>query len=694
MKFTPFYVLLLIIVSCRPSAQDYTQWSSYLGGLDRNHYSTLSQITPANVSGLKIAWSYSAPDSGQMQMSPIVVDGVLYGVTAAVQAVAIDAATGKEIWRFGDPLKVWHSTSRGVTYWEDGADKRILYTIGPHLYALDAHTGKPIQSFGDSGKVDLHTGLPPHAQTKFIVSNTPGTLFEDLIIMPLRVSEGSDAAAGDIRAFNVRTGQLAWTFHTIPYPYELGYETWENKEAYKNTSVGGANNWAGMSVDAERGLVFVPTGSAAPDFYGGDRKGKNLYSDCLLALNARTGERKWHYQFIHHDIWDRDPPAPPNLIQVQRAGRTIDAVAQVTKQGYVFVFDRDYGQPLFKINEVPVPASELNGEAAWPTQPVPELPRPFARQAHELTEKDISPYAANSAELLEIFKKTDKRLFAPPSLNGAFLLPGYDGGAEWGGAAADPQAGILYVNANEMPWILSMNRSADTQPSHALSLGEATYIAHCATCHRNDRTGNTQSGYPSLVGLEQKRGKPSILQLLSTGKGMMPGFPQLAADEKNAVADWLLGMEKKEVGSTVAAAHPLPYKHTGYNKFLDNKGLPGIAPPWGTLTAIDLNTGDFKWQVTLGETPELGNAPTGCENYGGPVVTANGLLFIAATKDGKFRAFDKNTGKLLWETTLPAAAFATPAMYEVNGKQYIAVACGGEKLGTKKGNMIVAFCLE
>lgn len=691
-------LFLLSLLACKTDQTDYTQWSEYLGGPDRNHYSSLTQINPENVAQLKLAWSYAAPDSGQMQMSPIIVDGVLYGVTATVQAFALDAATGKEIWRFGDPLKVWHSTSRGVAYWENGDDKRILYTIGPRLYALNAKTGKPIETFGEQGTVDLHEGLPESARDKFIISNTPGTIFENLIVMPLRLSEGADAAPGDIRAFDVVTGKLVWTFHTIPYPYEVGIDSWENRDAYLNTEVGAANNWAGMAVDREAGILFVPTGSAAPDFYGGRRKGQNLYADCLLALDARTGKRIWHYQFTHHDIWDRDPPAPPNLIRVKRFGKEIDAVAQVTKQGYVFVFDRKTGQSLFKIEDVPVPHSTLKGEQAWATQPVPVLPKPFARQAYELTENDLSPYAENREELLVAFRKLDKRLYAPPSLEGVLLLPGYDGGAEWGGAAADPEAGILYVNSNEMAWILKMEATDEVSP--ALPLGEASYLNFCASCHQANLAGNAASGYPSLVNLAQRRDRAYISNLITSGKGMMPGFPQISAEAKKALVEFLLGQEKKEVAAAsgaLAAKPDLPYKHAGYQKFLDSNGLPGIAPPWGTLNAIDLNTGAYLWKIPLGETEALkqkGHPATGCESYGGPVVTASGLLFIAATKDGKFRAFDKKTGKLLWETTLPAAAFATPATYEVNGRQYIAVACGGEKLGTPKGNQIVAFALD
>lgn len=688
---------LVTLLGCQKEKSDYSHWQEYLGGPDRNHFTTLDQITLQNVSRLKIAWTYAAPDSGQMQMSPIVVEGLLYGVTASVQAFALDAATGKEIWRFGDPEKVWHSTSRGVAYWTNGADdKRILFTAGPNLFALDAKTGIPIESFGDHGKTDLHLGLPESAKDKFIISNTPGTIFEDLIIMPVRLSEGADAGPGDIRAFNVVTGQLAWTFHTIPYPGEEGYETWENKEAYLNTDVGAANNWAGMAIDRERGVVYVPVGSAAPDFYGGHRKGQNLYANCLLALDARTGKKKWSQQLVHHDIWDRDPPAPPNLIRVKRSGRYIDAVAQVTKQGYVFVFDRDTGQPLFDIEEVKMPESTLEGEAAWPTQPIPVLPKPYARQSSDLTENDISPYAANKDSLLALFRKLDKRPFAPPSLGGNLLLPGYDGGAEWGGAGADPKKGILYVNANEMAWILQMeiaNASAVAQAA-----GEAGYITYCAVCHKNDLKGSAASGYPSLAEISKRRTKGEVLQLMNTGKGMMPGFPQISEEDKKAIAAFLFGEEKKEGIATGQANPPaLPYRHTGYDKFLDSNGLPGISPPWGTLCAIDLNTGEFLWRVTLGDTDSLkqkGFPPTGAENYGGPIITSNGLLFIAATKDGKFRAFNRKTGELVWETTLPAASFSTPATYEINGKQYIALACGGEKLGTPKGNLVVAFALE
>jgi quinoprotein glucose dehydrogenase len=670
-------------------------WAEYLGGPDRNHYSSLTQITPENVKNLKIAWSYAAPDTGQMQVNPIIVEEMLYGVTSAVRAFALDASTGKEIWRFGDPLNAWHSTSRGVAYWAEGEDKRILYTIGSFLYALNAKTGKLIESFGDGGKVDLHTGLPDIAKNKFIISNTPGTIYEDLIIMPLRLSEGADAAPGDIRAFNVKTGKLAWTFHTIPYPNEFGYETFP-KNAYKNDGIGAANNWAGMAIDRKRGILFAPTGSAAYDFYGGNRKGKNLFSDCLLALDARTGKRLWHYQTTHHDIWDRDHPAPPNLVTIKQNGKLIDAVAQVTKQGYVFIFERVTGKPLFPINEIKAPKSILMGEQTWATQPVPTKPASMARQAYTLTEKDISPYAENREELMAQLKTYKTALFAPPSKEGTVILPGYDGGPEWGGAAVDKE-GIMYVNCNEMAWILKMKETPKQDALASLPLGEKVYTTTCTVCHGSDRKGNAKSGYPSLVDIGTKRDKAYITQIITNGKGMMPGFTTLKANEKQALLSFLLGEEKKEVGGETQTKMPhLPYASTGYNKFLDSKGLPAIAPPWGTLNAIDLNTGEFLWKVPFGEEESLkakGINNTGTENYGGAVVTASGLLFIAATKDRKFRVFDKKTGKILWETTLPAAGFATPSTYQIAGKQFVVIACGGTKLGTKKGNQYVAFAL-
>ncbi|HEA19904.1 hypothetical protein LCGC14_1093620 [marine sediment metagenome] len=685
------------------SKKQYTTWSSYLGDSGRSHYSTLSQITPENVKDLKVAWRYESQDFGQMQMNSIVVDSLLYGVSAALRVFAINAATGKQVWQFGDSVQVSHSTSRGVSYWEKGDDRRILCTKGPDLFALDALTGKPIESFGIGGKVDMRSGMPKSAEEKFVISNTPGTIYKDFIVMPLRLYEGVGAAPGDIMAFNIITGDVEWTFHTIPESDEAGAGTWGDKNIRNSELVGAANNWAGMAVDEEKGVIYVPTGSAAPDFYGGIRKGSNLYANSLLALNADTGEYIWHFQFTHHDLWDRDLPAPPNLLTVERNGKKIDAVAQVTKQGYVFVFDRLTGEPLFDIEEIKVPASNLKGEEAWPTQPFPSSPKPFARQSGELTENSVSPQAENPEALRHLLKTADSRIYAPPSLEPVLLLPGYDGGAEWGGASVDPENAILYVNANEMPWILQMGEQ--TADYSGKPLGEATYQKYCVTCHQSDRKGLAASGFPSLIDLQLRKDKNETSNIIDQGRGMMPGFPQITDSEKEALLRFLYNQEiqytvvdKEAKPDEDTKSNPLhvPYKHLGYTKFLDSKGLPAIAPPWGTLHAIDLNTGEYKWSVPLGNTPELGEdgIGTGTENYGGAVITENGLLFIGATRDGFFRVFDTQNGNLLWEYKLPVPAFATPAMYEVNGKQYIAIACGGEKLGTEKGNLVLGFALD
>ena len=702
MKKFQFFLLLplgLFFVACgpseEPSKKEYTTWSSYLGGPDRNHYSTLSQINKENVKNLKVTWTYSAQASGQMQMNPIVVDTIMYGVTAALRAVAIHAGTGEELWRFGDSLRLNLSTSRGVSYWSKGDDKRILYTAGSNLYAINALTGESITTFGTNGKIDLHAGMPDSAKNKFLISNTPGTIYKDLIIMPIRLGEDVGSAPGRVMAFNVITGAVEWIFNTIPHPDEEGYDTWKNKEAYKSDIVGAANNWSGMALDEETGIVYIPTGSSSPDFYGGKRNGSNLFANTLLALNAETGKRIWHFQLVHHDVWDRDLPAPPNLISVKRDGKKIKAVAQVTKQGYVYVFDRATGEPLFDIEEVPVPASTLDGEEAWPTQPIPVKPKPFARLAKDLTEADVSPYAENKEELQEIIRNMDKREFIPPSLETNVLFPGLDGAAEWGGAGADPEDGIIYVNSNEIPFYLQMIINEEVAAD--ASLGELVYNRYCMICHQKDRQGMASSGYPSLINVKDRKTKSEVSELIANGKGMMTGFPQIPEDEKAALLQFLFDEDSGAVAEGSTAGYPLPYKFKGYAKFLDSNGFPAISPPWGTLHAIDLNTGDFIWSITLGNTPELegkSDSPTGSANYGGPVITENGLLFIAATRDGHFRAFDKKTGELLWQYKLPAPAFATPTMYEVDGKQYIAIACGGEKLNTEPGNQIVAFALE
>ncbi|MBX3238288.1 MAG: PQQ-binding-like beta-propeller repeat protein [Chitinophagaceae bacterium] len=710
-------IALLFISSCDENkASRYEDWKVYGGSEENIKYSTLTQVDTTNVHTLQVAWQYRTGDAdtvknSQIQCNPVIVDGVLYAASPRLRLFALDAATGKEKWVF-DPQdsvqnKRWHSPvvniSRGVSYWEEGEDKRILFTAGAIIYAINATDGTLITGFGEEGGVDLHNDLGREdAADLYIAPTSPGMVFKDLFIIGGRVSEAQYAAPGHVRAYNIKTGKLEWIFRTIPHPGEFGYDTWKDTAAYR--FIGGANNWSGFSLDKERGIVFVPTGSAAFDFYGGKRKGDNLFANCLIALDAATGKRIWHYQFVHHDVWDRDVPAPPVLVTLNRNGKQIDAVAQTTKQGYVFVFERATGTPVFPIEEKPVPqTSPLFEEELSPTQPAPSLPEPFSRQ--KFGEEDINTIVPDSIQQqikTKLAGYIKDHMFSPPSKEGTVILPGFDGGAEWGGPAFDPETGMLYVNANEMPWILTMvDAAGKTDKKETLyEAGKRVYMGSCMNCHAPDRKG--AGNFPGLIDVNKKYNPAEVNELLLTGRRMMPGFKHLLEEEREAVITYVLEQKEKYKQPYTAPAKPindylnLPYSFTGYNKFETPEGYPAISPPWGTLNAINLNTGEHVWNIPLGEFPELtarGIPPTGTENYGGPVVTAGGLVFIAATPDGKMRAFDKHNGKLLWEYQLPFAGYATPSVYIIDGKQYIVIACGGGKLNTKSGDAYIAFAL-
>lgn len=669
-----------------------------------SRYSSLDQINRENVQQLRVAWTYHTGDRPadartEIQATPIVIDGMLYTTTPTLAVVALRADSGTLVWRF-DPFANREREShvnRGVVFWADGRERRILFSAGRRLYALDAMTGQPIITFGDSGWVDLGAGLGREIDDAFLVATSPGVVYKDLLIQGTRVGEGEGSAPGDVRAYDVRSGEIRWTFHTIPRPGEFGYETWP-ADAWK--TAGGANSWPGMAVDVDRGVIYVPTGSATPDFYGGDRVGPNLFANTLLALDAETGRRLWHFQTVHHDLWDRDLPAAPNLVPVTRNGKRVDAIAQITKSGFVFLFDRRSGTPLFPIEERAVPPSDLPGEQAWPTQPFPVALAPFARQhMSEADLADLSP-DAHAAALRRLRGLRANGLYVPPSREGSIVLPGFDGGGEWGGAAVDPESGVLYVNASDVPWIAAMRESAKLPPpGSAPRGGSAVYAAACATCHGVDRRGNDRA--PSLVGIAARLTEEQIRQVLERGRGFMPSFAGLPEDEKAGVIAYLLGRPRaasatKELPAPRRKRTTSPYEFVGYERWRDSSGLPAVKPPWGTLTAIDLNTGEHRWRIPLGQHPALatrGGSLTGTEQYGGPIVTAGGLVFIAATQDAKFRAFDKASGKLLWEATLPAAGYATPSTYSVRGKQYVVIAAGGGKLGTKSDDAYVAFAL-
>ena len=664
-------------------------WPAYGGGPLNDHYSSLSQINRGNAQTLRVVWSYDTEEVGGLQTSPIVVEGVLYGITPTQKVFALDAATGMPLWKF-DPGIKGTQPDRGLAYWSDGKDGRIIVGVMNFLYALDAKSGKPIVGFGEKGRIDLRENLgrePASAQSIDLTS--PGIVYKDLVIVGGRNPETLPAPPGDIRAFDVRTGELRWSFHTIPHPGEFGYDTWP-KGAWKTS--GAANNWAGMSLDPLRGIVYVPTGSAAFDFYGADRIGNGLFADCLLALDAETGRRIWHFQEVRHDIWDRDLPAPPALVTVTRNGKATDAIAQTTKQGFVYLFDRTNGEPLFPIEYQKYPASGVPGEVAAAEQPLPTQPAPFARQL--LTESLLTNRTPEVHQwAVDKFRKfRSEGQFVPFGVGkDTVVFPGFDGGAEWGGPAVDQQTGIIYVNANDVAWTGAL------APNTGANSPKGIYVSQCSLCHGENFAGSPPT-FPSLVGIGERMDPKQIAARIKDGKGRMPGFPNLTEDQMFALVDYLMSGRSKELETSGPSAPSMRYRFTGYEKFLDPDGYPAVAPPWGTLNAIDLNTGKYVWRIPLGVYPELaakGMNDTGTENYGGPIVTAGGLLFIGATNfDKKFRAFDKTTGKLLWEGTLPFSGNATPVTYEVNGRQFVVIAAGGGKdPKSASGGVYVAFAL-
>jgi quinoprotein glucose dehydrogenase len=682
-------VTALLVFRIQGIAQN-RDWPAYGGGPEDIRYSSLKQINRSNVSRLRVAWSYDTADGpGDPQTQPIIVNGVLFGVTPKHKVVALSASTGKLLWSFDSGITA-SGANRSLVYWSSGNDHRIFAGVRSFIYALNSDTGKPIATFGDSGRIDLREGLGREAAKQSIVLTSPGIIYKDLLIVGGRTPEALPAPPGDVRAYDVRTGEARWSFHTIPHPGEFGYETWP-KDAWKES--GAANNWAGMAVDAARGIVYVPTGSAASDFYGADRVGDDLFANCLIALKADTGERIWHFQSVRHDIWDRDFPSPPSLVTVRHEGKPVAAVAQTTKSGFVYLFDRITGKALFPVSDSKYPPSDVPGEVAAEMQPLPMKPAPFARQS--LTEDQLTNRtpAMHEWALAKFREFRSEGQFVPFGVGKeTVIFPGFDGGAEWGGSAFDPQTGLLYVNANDVPWTSSLAENT------AGASGRKIYLTNCANCHGDAMLGAPPS-IPSLVDLQGKRTAEQIRTIVQQGAGRMPSFPNLAAADVTALARFILSGENKELQSSSTTREIPKYRFTGYHKFRDPDGYPAAAPPWGTLNAINLNTGEYAWKIPLGEYPELasqGMKDTGTENYGGPIVTAGGLVFIAATNyDRKFRAFDKLTGKLLWETTLPFAGNATPATYEVNGRQFVVIYATGGKSGrpASSGGVYVAFAL-
>jgi quinoprotein glucose dehydrogenase len=698
----------IVFFSCRQRDENnYSTWKYYRGDEGSNAYSSLNQINTANVKNLKVAWAYRTGDKSDvfnLECNPIIINNILYAVSPKLKTFALDAATGKQLWTF-DPFNnnaTDGGVARGLTYWEDKDEKRIFMFVYNKLIALDANTGKQIMNFGDSGYVDLHRDLRDDGKEHIedVQNTSPAIIYKDLLITGSAVSENYDGSPGHIRAYDVRTGKRKWIFHTVPQPGEFGYDTWKNG----NASSGGCNAWGGLSLDAKRGILFAATGSPSNDFHGGERPGQNLFGNSVLALDANTGKRIWHFQTLHHDLWDFDLPCPPNLVTIKQDGKTIDAVAQISKQGFIYMFERETGKPIFPIEERPVPLSKVPGEQSWPTQPIPTKPLPLCRHSFdESMITDISPeaheFALNRAKQLEW-----GNIYLPTSLKGIVMMPGIRGGGEWSGACVDMETGIMYVGINDIPNIVELVEKKTDRESlvgrPVIKAGEVLYRRNCAACHGEDRKGT--SNFPPLIDVASKLKPDDVNKKLQRAQGMMPSFFTMPPEDKEAIIAFLFDLKNKgdysiRTKDTTDTPKKTRYNLKDYIHLEDQDGYPGVKPPWGTLNAVDLNSGDLLWKIPLGEYPALaakGHRNTGTQLFGGGIVTAGGLVFIGASQDEKFRAFDKKTGKLLWEYQLPFGGYATPSTYEVNGKQYVVIAAGGGgRQQTKAGDYYMAFAL-
>ncbi|MEJ1237238.1 PQQ-binding-like beta-propeller repeat protein [Chryseolinea sp. T2] len=689
--------LLLVLAAaclmcCRTEkANDPNSWPTFGHDATNNKFSALSKIDTSNVSQLKEAWRFEdSAEGGGLYFNPVMMKNRVIGLMPSNKLVALDAGTGKLLWEFEPDTSSIPNWSRGITY-HPGNPDRILLVSGGTLYSINAENGSLISDFGKNGRVDFYEGLevPDSMRTRVPVStNAPGVVFNnELFIVGCKVPDELPSIAGDIRAFNINTGKLAWVFHVIPKPGEYGADTWGSDPRSRN---GGANCWAGMALDEKRGIVFVPTASPSFDFYGADRPGQNLFANCLLALNAKTGERIWHYQTTHHDLWDRDNGSPPNLVTVKRDGKDVDAVALVTKMGYLFLFDRETGKSLFEVNEVPVDTvSRMPGEKPWPTQPLPANP-PFARQGYR------EELFGRSSQWIkdEITKNKYKTgIYEPPSIDGSIILPTAHGGSNWGGAAVNPATNLLFVNATDMPWILKLTDLKQIRAANQRN-PEVLFRTYCSSCHGMDKKGSGVG--PDLTTRVQKYRNAQIASILEKGAPPMPSFKFLSKEQIAAIIAYVKDTVATQSFETAAIPeNNEPYGFNGYNFYLDPEGHPAIAPPYGTLTSIDLNTGDIVWQVPLGEDPrlkKLGISNSGMFNRGGCIATAGGLIFIASTGDNMFRAFDQNTGKILWEQKLPGMASSIPSTYAIGDRQYVVLSVNAEPDNNFKGGYI-AFAL-
>ena len=663
-------------------------WSDYAGAADGGQYSALAQINRSNVAQLRVAWSFPTADGNKYLFNPIIVDRSMYVLAQNNSIVALDAATGRQLWIHSTGARTRLITNRGINYWQskDRSDRRLLFSVDNFLQEIDAETGQAIVNFGDQGRVDLRAGLGRDpADLALVQSTTPGRVFENLLILGSATNEEYASGPGDIRAYDILTGRIVWTFHTVPHPGELGYDTWP-KDAWK--TVGGANAWSGLSLDEDRGIVYVPTASPKYNFYGADRTGANLFGDCLLALNARTGKLIWYFQMVHHDIWDYDNGTAPMLLTVRQNGTPLDVVAQVGKEGFVWVFNRETGKPLWPVEERPVPKSKMPGEMTWPTQPFPLKPPPFARQS--FTEKDLSPFLElEERKQLQrtIESARNEGLFTPPDVTDTIEMPGNNGGANFQGSAIDPESGTLFVVSKDLPSLLKLELDATAKVSEGSSQeekGRVAFQSQCRLCHGAELRGQPPA-VPSLIDVGSRLSASEVRAVITNGRGPMPAFSRLSSEKLDSLLAYLLHPDRaptnskdvKDEKSREAPSSVPPEKlqyRSSFGFMFTQSGLPAIAPPWTTLTAYDLNKGTIKWQVPLGEVPEL--AAKGFKNTGshfpkvGPVVTGGGLIFTG-TRDRQVRALDSATGEVLWEAAVEAGLEGMPAVYQIDGREYV-----------------------
>jgi quinoprotein glucose dehydrogenase len=696
------------------------EWPDYAGSPEGSRYVDLKQITKANVGKLDVAWTYPYAETS---FNPIVAHGIIYTKARNKSLVAIDATTGKEIW-IHDGLQ--NMTERGMNYWEskDGKDRRLIFSVADYLQEIDANTGKSIRTFGDNGAVDLREGLRRDINYMRIQSGTAGKVFENLVIEGSATGEGYFSPPGDLRAYDVLTGKLVWQFHTVPHPGEPGYETWP-KDAWKY--IGGVNDWGEFSIDSARGIGYFPLGSATFDYYGADRVGNDVYANCLVALDIRTGKLLWYYQTVHHDLWDYDNVAAPMLTTIKKDGKNVDIVAQAGKTGWLYVFDRVNGKPIWPIPETPVPhETDVPGEVVSPTQPVPSMPPPFNR--HSFTVADVNPYILTADERQKLIDRISKAkfqgAFTPIGFVDTIHMPGNHGGANWGMTSANPTNGMVYVTSFEVPAILKLipGREVGANRAAANTPGAAVYARNCAMCHGVGRQGQAGT-VPPLTGISSRLSKSEIQATIMNGKGQMPSFHELTVDDVDSLLTYLSAADQRGGGGPIRFVGPTdfppgPLVETGPTAkrpdmagkqggmldypaddtqapkeryVMDGYGLlPGaMQPPYTTLTAYDLNNGSIKWQIGLGDdyrvVKEAGIHGTGAAQLGqknSTIITSTGLV-ITNAPDRKIHFYDADSGKELRAIPLGANSAGSPSMYELNGKQYLLVTASD--VGTRGG---------